>query len=158
MQLLYLEALYLFWECVDKISDQTMIKLYFPPFRVRCLGKSNSTTPRPSWNVKVRIFLLHCMLCFGHNSWLEMYFFPPRQLEALDKELQQLSKIKENVDEKVWKHWASTRFCSWLSPSIYLMTTFLIEFCNYSLTVGIEEEAVPCAAQYHTGASTDTRK
>lgn len=41
---------------------------------------------------------------------------------------------------------------------LYICTTFAIEFSNYSSTVGTEEEAVPCAAEYHSGASTDTRK
>lgn len=45
-----------------------------------------------------------------------------------------------------------------MTPPIYLFTIFAIKFSNYSSTVGAEEEAVPCAAQYYTGASTDTRK
>lgn len=51
------------------------IYLFFPPSRIWCLSKSNSTTPRPSWNIKVRIVLLNRMLCFGCNHWLETCFF-----------------------------------------------------------------------------------
>lgn len=39
-----------------------------------------------------------------------LIFFSSRQLEALDKELQQLSKIKENVDAKVLKTFLVTSY------------------------------------------------
>lgn len=44
------------------------------------------------------------------------------------------------------------------SDITFFQKEFYIELSNSSCTVGTEEEAIPCAAQHHTGATTDTRK
>lgn len=62
-----------YFSCQNLLSISDL-PFYFPPSRIWCLSKSNSTTPRPSWNIKVRIVLLNRMLCFGCNHWLETDF------------------------------------------------------------------------------------
>lgn len=50
------------------------------------------------------------MDCSGSHFMIRLYAYfdliTYRQLEALDKELQQLSNIKENVDAKVHLHFS----------------------------------------------------
>lgn len=88
---------------------------------------------------------------------LDFGLIPYRQLEALDKELQQLSHIKENVDAKVQPNTSislSILACNVFNHSKYFI--FLISLLSH--VVGVKEEAVPCATQYHTGATADTRE
>lgn len=99
--------------------------LTFFPRRIWCISKSYSATPRPTWHIKVRIFPLGFMHCIGCNDWLILLilFLFSRQLEALDKELQQLSKIKENVDAKVLKTFLVTSY-----NQLQLTNTFDVNF------------------------------
>lgn len=87
-----------------------------------------------------------------------------RQLEALDKELQQLSQIKENVEDKVCLRFGALHTYSlkpgcqhlmWYLVCVYqhLMWYIVCVFC--SVTVGAAEEAVPCPPQYDPGTTAD---
>ncbi|KAM7006694.1 THO complex subunit 7 homolog isoform 1-T1 [Tautogolabrus adspersus] len=77
-----------------------------------------------------------------------------KQLEALDKELQQLSRIKENVDAKVRLKLTSILSYSNLS-FLEPLVIFNFEISFYSYVVGVEKETVPCATEYYSGTAAD---
>uniref|UniRef100_A0A3P9KJZ6 THO complex 7 n=1 Tax=Oryzias latipes TaxID=8090 RepID=A0A3P9KJZ6_ORYLA len=79
-----------------------------------------------------------------------------KQLEALDKELQQLSHIKENVDAKVNPNRIYAASVYFAGDFIYFKVVVFFYQIYCSTIVGVEEEAVPCSSYHHSGATTDT--